>query len=76
MLSIGGEDISSATNIVFSNGNLDPWAPWWSVIVEGGAHHLDLREDNPNDPQSVRDARNFELANIRKWLTEYYNKLF
>ncbi|GIY18638.1 dipeptidyl peptidase 2 [Caerostris darwini] len=81
-----GEDISSATNIVFSNGNLDPWAPGGilknisdslvAVIVEGGAHHLDLREDNPNDPQSVRDARNFELANIRKWLTEYYNKLW
>ncbi|GFV90992.1 dipeptidyl peptidase 2 [Trichonephila clavipes] len=80
-----GADISSATNIVFSNGNLDPWGPGGilhnisssvvAVIVDGGAHHLDLREDNPNDPPSVRDARNFELRNIRQWLQDYYLKL-
>ncbi|GIX78184.1 dipeptidyl peptidase 2 [Caerostris extrusa] len=81
-----GEDISTSSNIVFSNGDLDPWAPGGilknisdslvAVIIEGGAHHLDLREDHPNDPQSVRDARNFEIANIKIWLTEYYNKLW
>lgn len=80
-----GADISSASNIVFSNGNLDPWAPGGilrnissslvAVIVDGGAHHLDLRDDNPNDPPSVRDARNFELRNIRQWLQDYYLKL-
>ncbi|XP_055940076.1 dipeptidyl peptidase 2-like [Argiope bruennichi] len=81
-----GADISSSSNIVFSNGNLDPWAPGGilknisdslvAVIVDGGAHHLDLREDNPNDPPSVRTARDFELANIGKWLQSYYENLY
>ncbi|KFM61020.1 Dipeptidyl peptidase 2, partial [Stegodyphus mimosarum] len=76
-----GEDITSATNIVFSNGNLDPWAPGGvlqnisdslvAVIVDGGAHHLDLRADNPSDPPSVRVARDFETRNIQKWLQNY-----
>ncbi|KAG8196150.1 hypothetical protein JTE90_007882 [Oedothorax gibbosus] len=78
-----GDDITPASNIVFSNGNMDPCAAGGvlqnisdslvAVIVDGGAHHLDLREDNPLDPQSVRDARNFELANIEKWLRDYYH---
>lgn len=79
-----GEDISSTSNIVFSNGNLDPWAPGGvltnisdslvSYLVEGGAHHLDLRASHAGDPQSVIDARNFEVANIQKWLQEFYSR--
>lgn len=75
-----GEDISSASNIVFSNGNLDPWAAGGvlhdisdtlvTVIVDGGAHHLDLRGHNPADPPSVIQARLFEIANIKRWLQE------
>lgn len=78
-----GKDISSSSNIVFSNGNLDPWAAGGvlndisdslvSVIVEGGAHHLDLRGSNPADPPSVVQARNFEVKNIEKWIKEFYN---
>ncbi|XP_042898313.1 dipeptidyl peptidase 2 isoform X1 [Parasteatoda tepidariorum] len=79
-----GEDIASSSNIVFSNGNLDPWAPGGvlqdisdtlvTVLVDGGAHHLDLRADNPLDPPSVVAARSFETRNIQKWLHDYYGK--
>ena len=42
-----------------------------TVVIERGAHHLDLRAANPADPQSVIDARNIERAAIRGWLAEW-----
>ena len=77
----GGSDVSGASNIVFSNGQLDPWsvggikeAPNDSITVifgiEGAAHHLDLRTPNAADPQSVIDARATELAAIQKWVAD------
>lgn len=75
-----GKEINSTSNIIFSNGNLDPWAPGgvfynisdrvFSIIIKGGAHHLDLRGSNPADPQSVILAREFEQETIRKWITK------
>ncbi|XP_021927130.1 lysosomal Pro-X carboxypeptidase isoform X2 [Zootermopsis nevadensis] len=77
----GGKDISTATNIVFSNGLLDPWSSGGvlynvsnstvAVIIPEGAHHLDLRESNPADPVSVRTARKFHRKFIRLWLRNY-----
>jgi lysosomal Pro-X carboxypeptidase len=78
----GGPDFSSASNIVWSNGNLDPWSGGGvlhvsataaargvqAVIIEGGAHHLDLRGSNPADPPSVLAARDLERAAIRSWI--------
>lgn len=40
------------------------------IIIEGGAHHLDLRFSNPNDPQSVIDAREKERFTIQQWLKQ------
>ncbi|XP_066919174.1 lysosomal Pro-X carboxypeptidase-like [Clytia hemisphaerica] len=77
----GGFNISASSNIVFSNGKLDPWSGYGvlkspspsivTVFIEDGAHHLDLRSANDLDPQSVIDARNIHKQNIEKWIHEY-----
>lgn len=82
ILEYGGKDIGAASNIVFSNGLLDPWSSGGvlsnisssvsSVIISEGAHHLDLREENKNDPKSVIEARKFHVNSIRKWITDFY----
>ena len=74
----GGKDIRSHSNIVFSNGNLDPWSgggvltnlsdTLTAIVMENVAHHLDLRASNPADPQTVIDARNVEKEHIRMWI--------
>lgn len=74
-----------ASNIVFSNGLMDPWSGGGVlrsmnneiviIIIPDTAHHLDLRESNPNDPQSVVQARELEKAAITRWLksdTRFY----
>lgn len=78
----GGFNISAASNIVFSNGKLDPWSGYGvlkspspsitTVFIEDGAHHLDLRSSNELDPQSVIDARNIHKKQIRNWMDEYH----
>lgn len=54
MLQFWGDDVTSSSNIIFSNGDLDPWGPGGfhedlsptllALQVVGGAHHLDLRQ--------------------------------
>jgi lysosomal Pro-X carboxypeptidase len=80
----GARALAYARNIVFTQGTLDPWSklgPMANVtsnpsvivfVIQGGAHHLDLRAANPADPQSVVDARNVERAAIRRWLDEWH----
>jgi len=79
-VSFWGHELSAASNIIFSNGKLDPWmfggvtynisSTVTAIVIEHGAHHLDLRTPNPADPQSVIDARNMEKNIIAKWLSE------
>lgn len=77
-----GKQFSMATNIVFSNGYLDPWSGGgWklepategtlvSLIVEDGAHHYDLRGSHPNDTAGVKRVRLIEKEHIRRWIEE------
>jgi hypothetical protein len=54
------KDFAKASNIIFSNGTLDPWKAGGVVtevsskttvlMIEGAAHHLDLRLPNEADP--------------------------
>ncbi|KAK7070268.1 Serine-type peptidase activity protein [Halocaridina rubra] len=81
-LMYGGRNINASSNIVFSNGLLDPWSSggvMWnvsdtvvSVIIPEGAHHLDLRSADPQDPQSVKNARTLEKLHIRRWIENYH----
>jgi len=76
----GADDISQFSNILFSNGHLDPWSGGGvlhnvsdsvlAYIIQDGAHHLDLRASDPADPQSVIDARNFEKRYIQLWIDQ------
>lgn len=67
---------------LYSNGDLDPWYPYGvlksdnpsivTVMIEGGAHHLDLRNSNKKDPKSVIRAREIHRENMRKWIKEWH----
>ncbi|KAJ7294728.1 hypothetical protein O6H91_06G056100 [Diphasiastrum complanatum] len=86
----GGQDIKSVlrhfgSNIIFSNGLLDPWSGGSvledisstiiAIITKEGAHHLDLRSSTKEDPGWLVDQRELEISKIRQWLGEFYETL-
>ncbi|XP_066920969.1 dipeptidyl peptidase 2-like [Clytia hemisphaerica] len=72
------DEIKHASRLIFPNGDLDPWMPGGvledlsddliAIVIEGGAHHLDLREANDADPQSVIDAREKIATILQNWM--------
>ncbi|XP_065184576.1 dipeptidyl peptidase 2-like [Sycon ciliatum] len=73
------DQIRGASNLIFSNGDLDPWryggvygtdlpSTVYPIIVKGGAHHLDLRGSDKRDPATVTAARDVEKLIIADWL--------
>uniref|UniRef100_A0AC11CV85 Prolylcarboxypeptidase n=1 Tax=Ovis aries TaxID=9940 RepID=A0AC11CV85_SHEEP len=81
----GGKNISSHTNIIFSNGELDPWSgggvtkditdTLLAIVIPNGAHHLDLRASNALDPVSVQLTRSLEVKYMKQWVTDFYVRL-
>jgi len=77
----GGLNLTGSSNIVFTNGLLDPWSSGGvlrslsdslvAVIIPNGAHHLDLRGADPADPQDVQDARRVQREFIGVWIQQY-----
>ena len=81
----GGKDITrTASNIVFSNGLLDPWShagvltnysdTLTAVVIPFGGHHLDLFFPTDTDPEGAISARIVEESEIRKWIKEATNR--
>jgi len=78
-----GDGLTAASNIIWSNGGLDPWhgggfltphaganhSNHW-IFMERGAHHLDLRAPHPADPPEVTAARAKEEDIIRGWIDD------
>ncbi|XP_063238867.1 lysosomal Pro-X carboxypeptidase-like [Bacillus rossius redtenbacheri] len=77
----GGRDISTAANIVLTNGLLDPWSGLGvlrnvsetavALVMPDTPHHLDLRASNPADPASVRRVREILRESIGRWAAEH-----
>lgn len=74
----------AVTNVVFSNGRLDPWSEMGVVdqeqagdgvkviMMDQAAHHLDLFFWHPLDPKDVLDARRIEMDLVEGWVDEAY----
>ncbi|KAH7971134.1 hypothetical protein HPB49_019341 [Dermacentor silvarum] len=80
VMSFGGKNVGSASNIIFSHGDLDPWSsvgirdsPSDSlpvIMISGAAHHSDLRFSTDSDPVALKAARELEKAHVLRWLAQ------
>ncbi|PIN11337.1 Prolylcarboxypeptidase (angiotensinase C) [Handroanthus impetiginosus] len=72
------------SNIIFSNGLLDPWSGGSvledisetivALVTEKGAHHLDLRSATTGDPDWLVEQRAAEVKLIKGWLDKYHGR--
>ena len=70
----------STSNIVWSNGEYDPWAGGGvnynvsetlvAIMIPRAAHHLDLMFSDPGDTDAVKEARDFEMQHVKRWIAE------
>eukprot|EP00878_Enallax_costatus_P000962 GHUV01001094.1.p1 GENE.GHUV01001094.1~~GHUV01001094.1.p1 ORF type:complete len:556 (+),score=121.02 GHUV01001094.1:559-2226(+) len=77
----GGLDWRGTSNIVFSNGLLDPWSVFGvlenvsasvvAVLIPDGAHHLDLVYSRPDDSDSLKAARATIMRHVDRWIQEF-----
>uniref|UniRef100_A0A7S1LPM0 Uncharacterized protein n=1 Tax=Neobodo designis TaxID=312471 RepID=A0A7S1LPM0_NEODS len=66
------------SNIVFSNGGLDPWRPGGittsrtpnvtTIIIPDVGHHIDLMFSDPADTPAIKAARALEVEKIGEWI--------
>lgn len=85
----GGHDIKTSlkkfgSNIIFSNGLLDPWSGGSvlqnlsetivALVTEEGAHHIDLRASSSEDPDWLLEQRAIEIKLIESWIHNYYQE--
>ncbi|TVU26845.1 hypothetical protein EJB05_29413, partial [Eragrostis curvula] len=83
----GGFDIGnvlrrSASNIVFFNGLRDPWSAFGvlksisdsivALVEPQGAHNVDLKFSEKDDPDWLKQVRVKETRIIARWLRQYY----
>lgn len=76
----GGRDIASVTNLVFSQGELDPWlgggpsinltSSIVSYVIQDAGHHMDLMAPNPADTPSVLFVRDAEIGHVKAFIAE------
>ncbi|CAL0326723.1 unnamed protein product [Lupinus luteus] len=86
----GGHDIKKvlrrfASNIIFFNGLRDPWSGGGvlenisktivAIVAKEGAHHVDLRFSNKEDPKWLKDIRKKEVKIIARWIKQYHEDL-
>jgi lysosomal Pro-X carboxypeptidase len=79
--------LPAASNLILSNGRLDPWSSGGVtapvpgappsvlvLLIDEAAHHLDLRAADPADPAPVAAARSAEDQAMLGWLREHYER--
>ncbi|KAJ8924291.1 hypothetical protein NQ315_007084 [Exocentrus adspersus] len=87
LLKYGDKDLSTANNVIFTNGLLDPCSGngvltntnvslglnTVVIVMSRAAHHMDIRASNENDPDWVKQTRVIEIHHIQEWVNNYYN---
>lgn len=80
-----GGRIPDVHNVLFVNGNLDPWhalsildnlndaSP--SIFIKGSSHCMDLQVDRPTDTEDLKNARIREREIIVKWIKTWKKRV-
>ena len=80
----GNVSFEMSSNIIFSNGLVDPWhalglhakppgSQSVAVIIPGAAHHEDLRAPDANDSNYLTLGRQQEATYLNTWMKQWYD---